>query len=1380
MRRPKVLTAALLGVVLASAAPDRARADDDWGVTRDPFDKNVVAKYKGTLAKNPHDPGALAKLLEMYRRYRTVAQLEKEYQAVLDKKPDDGPTLIIMARLAAARGDNAAALPLWEQASKAAPDDAIVWVELGTLYRNAGKTPEAKAAFDKALASPKVAKAEKAKALRAEADLALAANDIEGAKKLFDQMIALDPKDVQLRLELGDSLLQANKHAEAIDVYREAEKMLGADPSKRVEVVARIGQALEQKGDDDAAVVEYRRAIKLAPKGYYIENELTARIVDIYRRKQKLPDLLAEYEKTWPEGSRGHFEWDTLARLYEETGQQDKAIAAYRKAVAKAPYELETQRRLIQLLENVGKDDEALKQLEQVVGVAPGEARFQLELAERYWRKGDQKKALGALAQLQARFPGDAGVQSAIADLYTRWGKDDLALAAYERLATLEPDDPGHLVTLGEQYYSRGDKAKALATWKRIAASGKASGFAKLGEVMSEHGMTTDALANYGKAIKLEPNNPDHYKGRAAVYESIKSYADAMADWQKVMSLLGDKAVDRVARREARRRIVGVLVRWGQKETEMKNAWVQGFKRTPPDLEAGYFLVEYFAKRPQAGEPRGTLEKLHKLVADDQDVILDLVKAYRGARQFQDAVNLLQELAKVAPAREREVYTQIAEIMTEWRKDDEAIAWSQKALAKSPNDPQAYEQLAKRYIDMAKFDDAIVAYEKSIELDPRNFKAYFELAKLYVNQSTDQSRAKAAELYRKLLERASDDDILTHAGRAAIDLEEGIGSLGELEKVAAPLAFTMSHKPVYRRILVELYLRYVPRLAERARRGTPEIRKAAKEELVRLGQHGLRPLLEALHDEKDVAQQKVAVVVLGYLGNKGAAAPLIHLAAEQPPQDPDSTRRIGTLTQTLDWEVRVDALVAAGRLGDASVLNDVLPLTQHAEVAMREAAVFTAGRTGDKRAVPTLLGALADKRESVQVLACLGMAQIDDARTTSAMIDTVADRKRHDLVRATCAFGLGYRRAPGALTALLTALDDNSGEAQRIAAWSLGQLGDAKALAPLVRAYFGRADGRRDEIAWALARLADASAQGANASGSVTRGATPAAPASADLADYPVRAGKLHPPSLVAALPGPLPQAAPPVAAVIAHPDDVVAGLRAALSQHRDVVVVVLADLDARTGGLGLGTLIPAGALDAKTSAALATIGKGIAPDVAAHAGDPDPKVRALAVSVLAKLDAAGADAAIVTALGDDAPNVRASAARAAAVLARIHGSAPASLAPALTAQLKAKGWEDRMNAASALGAIGASSASAELARVLTDDNAWVREAAASSLGALKAKDGPVVDALLAATRDDVPPVRRAAAAALVAIGDPRARARLDELAKNDPDDSVRRAASGH
>src|SRR5262249_32932354 len=152
-----------------------------------------------------------------------------------------------------------------------------------------------------------------------------------------------------------------------------------------------------------------------------------------------------------------------------------------------------------------------------------------------------------------------------------------------------------------------------------------------------------------------------------------------------------------------------------------------------------------------------------------------------------------------------------------------------------------------------------------------------------------------------VLRNETNEDTIARAGEQAIDLEEMTDTLGELEKVVSPLSFMMAHKPVYRRVLVRLYLRYVPRLVERIHHGTPEVRDAARKELDRVGAHGLRPLLEALRDEKDVAQQRIAVQVLGHLGNKGAAPPLVHMARQEPQKD---QHHIGTLAETLDREVR--------------------------------------------------------------------------------------------------------------------------------------------------------------------------------------------------------------------------------------------------------------------------------------------------------------------------------------------------------------------------------------------------------------------------------------------------------------------------------------------
>ena len=1332
-----------------------AQPAGDWGVKRDPFNQTDVARYKAILRSNPHDASALAKLLELYRRYRTIDVLKDEYQKLLDKSPGDASALVVMGRLQHATGDDARALELFQRAVASRDADAPTWLLIGELEKGANKPKDARAAYDKALGHAS-AKDMKKKALRALADLALATGDTDGANAYFKQFLELDPANAQLWLERGDAMLAAGKRDLALDSYTAAEKLLGADPAKRVEVVARRGQALEGLGRDDDAVAEYRRAIKLAPKGYYLEVELTGRIIDIFRRRQALASLLAQYEKDWPEAARGQFEWDTLGKLYEETGAQDKAIAALKRAVAKAPWELETQRRLIQLLENSGRDDEALAAYEAVVRAAPGEARFQLDLAERYWRRGQEKKALEALARLEARFPQDAGVLSAIADMYTRWGKEDLAIAEYERLAKLEPDDPAHLVTLGEQYWTKGDKARAITTWRRLVTGGKASGYAKLGEVMAEHNQPGEARVNFDKALAAEAKNADLFKARAAFLEAQKQYSEALADWEKVLELVGTKVTDRLARRDARRHYVAVVTKiGGAKESAKKLEW--DTKARAGDIEAGYLLVDYYAKRPVKDQPLKALEDLHKKVPDDQDLVLDLVKAYKDLRKYQLAVDTLQELLKIAPSREREIYSMISGIKTEERKDGEAEEWMKKALAKSPNDPAAYEHLAENYVAMQRFPDAIAAYEKTISLDAHNSKAQFALAELYVQGGEPM---KAAELLRKVLRTSTEEETIGRAGRQAIDLEEMTDTLGELEKVLSPLSFMMAHKPIYRRVLVELYLRYVPRLVSHEKHGTDDVRKAARTELARIGGHGLQPLLEALRDEKEVSQQRVAVAVLGRLGNKGAAAPLVHMARLEPPKD---GRRFGTLQDSPDREVRVDALVAAGRLGDPSVLADVLPLMDNHEIAMREAATFTLGRSGDKRAIVPLLKALDDRRPSAQVLACFGLAQIDDARIGPALIKTLSDARRHDAARAACAYAIGAHRIAGGVPALLDAIADNRGETQRVAAWALGQIGDAKALGALIRAYFARAGRSDDELVWAIGRTSGA-------------GLTPAP--LAGLAEFPLRLGKYDLDEAVALVPGALPRPVASARLVADHAEDIAKGLVEALSEHRDVIVAVLEDLDAAPAQLSLGAIAPTTAGDARTDAALQTIAQAIESKVSAQLTSDDPRVRALAISVLAKLDGGklrGADAAVTKALADPAAQVRGAAMNAVAVLSARRGRPPAPLVQTLVLALASADWGDRERAASALGRLGEKGDLVALAKAAGDPSGFVREAVAYAL----ANDAPALDVLLTLSRDEIWQVRAAAARSLGTLKDDRAHKRRGELVA-DPEPHVRAAAGGN
>ena len=107
----------------------------------------------------------------------------------------------------------------------------------------------------------------------------------------------------------------------------------------------------------------------------------------------------------------------------------------------------------------------------------------------------------------------------------------------------------------------------------------------------------------------------------------------------------------------------------------------------------------------------------------------------------------------------------------------------------------------------------------------------------------------------------------------------GQDTLGELERELLPVAVGNPQKSIYRRLLVELYGRDdLPPGAEGAgRRCRDAGAAAARAELAKIGARAVKPLLDALADDKE-SQQKVAIEVLAYVENKGAGPALYNYA----------------------------------------------------------------------------------------------------------------------------------------------------------------------------------------------------------------------------------------------------------------------------------------------------------------------------------------------------------------------------------------------------------------------------------------------------------------------------------------------------------------------
>ena len=275
---------------------------------------------------------------------------------------------------------------------------------------------------------------------------------------------------------------------------------------------------------------------------------------------------------------------------------------------------------------------------------------------------------------------------------------------------------------------------------------------------------------------------------------------------------------------------------------------------------------------------------------------------------------------------------------------------------------------------------------------------------------------------------------------------------------------------------------------------------------------------------------------------------------------------------------------------------------------MREAATFTLGRSGDKRAVAAAAqGARRSPRRRCRRSRASGSRRSTIRASAPALIGGARRRAQATTPRAPRARTRSARAGStaGSLP-LLAALDDNRGEAQRLAAWALGQHRRRKALGPLIRAYFAAPAAARRR-----ARVGDRPRQTAPA------GRAPAATPPS----IPMRSDKYDDRTRCAACPARCRDRRPAPRLVVDHADDIAKALDAALGEHRDVVVSrARAISTARRRSSALGALSPAAA-GAATSVAAdrsrrspPSARRWPATVVAPCQRDRDPKVRALAV----------------------------------------------------------------------------------------------------------------------------------------------------------------------
>ncbi len=300
-----------------------------------------------------------------------------------------------------------------------------------------------------------------------EGDLRHLKNDVDGARRSWDEARRLGEGLWPIHEGLGDSFLRAKLYDNALREYRTAEPLVPErHAAMRSTIAYKKAEALVESGHPLEALQSYLEANELGP--------LAARILD---QALKTPDRAAA-EKALSERA-ALFDprvYSILSAFYSKLDRKGEAAeATARFAIAVAPWDENLNRQAIEGLRTTGKLDLAMEVCRAWIRATPGAVQVYQLMGDLLRESGREREAVVAYTSIVDIRPGDAQAHRLLGDIFKGIGRLDDAIVQYEAARKARPEDAVTWATLVSLYDAKGDAVTSeetmLAAAKRFGSS---------------------------------------------------------------------------------------------------------------------------------------------------------------------------------------------------------------------------------------------------------------------------------------------------------------------------------------------------------------------------------------------------------------------------------------------------------------------------------------------------------------------------------------------------------------------------------------------------------------------------------------------------------------------------------------------------------------------------------------------------------------------------------------------------------------------------------------------------------------------------------------------------------------------------------------------
>lgn len=450
--------------------------------------REAVMEAEEALKQNPDDLNSRRVLARIYTRLIGDAQQNRydetmvkkaieQYQKITEKDPSDVDSWVMLGRLQTASHDTVAAINAYKKALALDANNQDAMSGLAMVYAEAGNTKEAADLLrqaaekdptprsltalanayeqmkDYGLAAETLRRAldqsgGNAELKRAYAEDLVRSDQVDAALKVFEELVAADPKDAQSELRISQIYRQKRDFAKA---RAAAEKAKQIDPAN-VEVQYNDVSLLEAEGKLPQAIARLKEILDgSAHKSYEppqkaVRIELLERLAFLYRESEQWPQAVEAFRQVLelnPEagGSVEAQIIDTYRTAKDFNKAQQEADAALKKyssdRALKATH--------ASLLADLGKSDQAVAETKTLfTGKGKEDRETWLSLAQIYEKAknwSEMGKALDAAEKLSTAKDEKENIHFMRGAMYERMKKFDEAEVEFRKVLEINPEN---------------------------------------------------------------------------------------------------------------------------------------------------------------------------------------------------------------------------------------------------------------------------------------------------------------------------------------------------------------------------------------------------------------------------------------------------------------------------------------------------------------------------------------------------------------------------------------------------------------------------------------------------------------------------------------------------------------------------------------------------------------------------------------------------------------------------------------------------------------------------------------------------------------------------------------------------------------------------